>query len=74
MSAVAWFIISLLLFCIAHFRSSNAPLCLIKSHIRFTMHTLGMGIYHNFNIRVLLLSYEQVIDYLQIMYKYIIFS
>ncbi len=28
-----------------------------------------MGIYNKFNIRVLLLSYEQVIDYLQIMYK-----
>ncbi len=38
-----------------------------------TPSVVGMGIYRNFNIPVLLLSSERVIDYSQIMYKYIYF-
>ncbi len=36
------------------------------------MYVIGMGIYDNVTSQVLLLSYERVINYLQIMYKYII--
>ncbi len=37
------------------------------------IYLLGMDIYNNLNIPVLLLSYKQVIDYSQIMHKCMIF-